>query len=106
MEKRRLSYGLMVIFAAAFAVGCGDPQPEVPTPGTATPADTAQATAPADTAQAAPPPAETAKPAEPPPPPPKPAKDKWSGKFVQDFSGDVMNAADADAKKKAGKADK
>jgi plastocyanin len=43
---------------------------------------------------------------EPPPPPPKPAKEKFVGKFTQAFDGDVKDAADAAAKKAAGKADK
>jgi hypothetical protein len=104
MNKRHLSYGLLVTLAAtAFAVGCGDSTPEAttaPQPSTSASADPApSATAVADVA-----PAPTAAP-EPPPPPPKPSKDKWIGNFTQDFSGDVMNAADAAAKKKAGAKD-
>jgi hypothetical protein len=100
---RRLSFGLLVtLAAAALAVGCGDSTPPAETPpqpsaaATAEPAPTATAVAEAPAPTAAP---------EPPPPPPKPSKDKWVGKFTQDFSGDVLNAADADAKKKAGKKD-
>jgi hypothetical protein len=106
MNQRRLSYGLLVTFAAAaFVAGCGDSTPEATTP----PQPTAAATAdPAPTATAVaevtPPPAPEPKPE--PPPPPKPAKDKFAGKFVQDFSGEVADAAEADAVKKAGKKDK
>jgi hypothetical protein len=103
MNKRRLSYGLLVTFAAAaFAAGCGDstPPPETPAQPTATPEASA---APSTTADATPPPPPAPEP--PPAPPPKPSKDKWTGKFVQDFSGDLANAADTDAKKKAGKKD-
>ncbi len=103
MNMRRLSFGLLVtLAAAALAVGCGDSTPPAETPpqpsaaATAEPAPTATAVAEAPAPTAAP---------EPPPPPPKPSKDKWVGKFTQDFSGDVLNAADADAKKKAGKKD-
>jgi len=103
MNKRRLSYGLLVTLAAAgFIAGCGDSTPEATTPPQPTAAATAE---PAPTVAAEPPaPTVTAAP-EPPPPPPKPAKDKWVGNFVQDFSGDVLNTADAAAKKKAGKKD-
>jgi hypothetical protein len=102
MNKRRLSYGLLVtLAAAALAIGCGDSTPAAETPPQPTAAPTAE---PAPTAAVETPPAPTAAP-EPPPPAPKPSKEKWAGKFVQDFSGDVMNAADADAKKKAGKKD-
>jgi hypothetical protein len=103
MNKRRLSYGLLVTLAA-LAVGCGESTPAAETP--AQPSAEAKAeSAPATTAaaEAAPPPKAEPEPA---PPPPKAAKDKWVGSWTQDFSGDVMNAADADAKKKAGKADK
>jgi hypothetical protein len=107
MNKRRLSFGLLVtLAAAAFAVGCDSTPPaDAPPQPTAAPADTAAAAT--QTAAAEPPPAptQTAAP-EPPPPPPKPAKEKWAGKFVQDFSGDVQATADAAAKKAAGKNDK
>jgi hypothetical protein len=103
MNTRRLSFGLLVTLAA-IAVGCGD---STPAPETAPqPTSTAAATT---VAEVAPPPvtATAEQPPPPPPPPPaKPSKEKWVGKFTQDFSGDVLNAADADAKKKAGKADK
>jgi hypothetical protein len=102
MNKRRLSYGLLVtLAAAALAVGCGDSTPAAETPPQPTAAATAEPAPTATAVAEAPPPA----PPEPAPPPPKPAKDKWVGKFTQDFSGDVLNAADADAKKKAGKKD-
>lgn len=99
MNKRRLSYGLLVTFAAAvMMVGCDSP-PEAPPQPAAVPADTGTP-APAQTAEATPPPPE--KPAEPPPPPPKPAKEKFAGKFTQDFSGDIADAAQATADKAGG----
>jgi hypothetical protein len=104
MNKRRLSFGLLVTLAAsAFVAGCGDSTPPAETPPQPSAAATAEP-APSTTAVAAvtPPPP----PPEPPPPPPKPAKEKFIGKFTQDFSGDVAAAADVDAKKKAGKNDK
>jgi hypothetical protein len=104
MNKRRLSYGLLVTFAAAaFVAGCGDSTPPAET--APQPSASAESAPPAaTTADATPAPAPA--PAEPPPPPAKPSKDKFTGKFVQDFSGDVASAADVDAKKKAGKTDK
>jgi flagellar hook-basal body complex protein FliE len=106
MNKRRLSYGLLVTFAAAaFVVGCGDSTPEATTPPQPTAAASADPAPAATVAEVAPPPAPTPPP-EPPPPPPKPAKDKFAGKFVQDFSGAVADAAEADAVKKAGAKDK
>jgi hypothetical protein len=106
MNTRRLSFGLLVsLAAAAIAVGCGDSTP----PAETAPQPSATAAATTSVAEVAPPPvtATAEQPPPPPPPPPaKPSKEKWVGKFTQDFSGDVLNAADADAKKKAGKADK
>lgn len=101
MNMRRLSYGLLAtLAAAALMVGCGDSTPPADTPPqpSAAPAETA---APTTTAAAEPPPAPTPPP-EPPPPPPKPAKEKFSGKFTQDFAGDVKDAADAAAQKAGG----
>lgn len=99
MNMRRLSYGLLVTLAAAgLMIGCGDstPPPEPPPQPTAAAMDSA---APTTTAAAEPPPAPTPPP-EPPPPPPKPAKEKFAGKFVQQFDGDVKAAAEAVAQKK------
>ncbi len=103
MNKRRLSYGLLVtLAAAAFVAGCGDSTPEATTPPQPTASATVEA-APTATVAVEPPPAPA--PTVAPAPPPKPSKDKFVGKFVQDFSGDVATAADAAAKKKAGKKD-
>ena len=105
MNKRRLSFGLLVtLAAAALAVGCGDSTPAAETPPQPSAAATAEPAPAATAAAEAPAPAPTQAP-EPTPPPAKPSKDKWVGSFVQDFSGDVMNAADAAAKKSAGKKD-
>jgi hypothetical protein len=98
MNNRRLSYGILLTLAAAFLPACGgDAPPE-------TPANTAAPeAAPAPSAEPAPPPPEAKKEE---PPPAKPAKEKFQGKFVQDFSGDFKDAADAHAKTVAGKTDK
>jgi hypothetical protein len=104
MNKRRLSFGLLVTLAAtALAIGCGDSTPEAANPPQPSASASAEP-APVASATADPTPPPTAAPT-PPPPPPKASKDKWAGKFAQDFSGDVMNAADAAAKKKAGAKD-
>jgi type IV secretory pathway VirB10-like protein len=105
MNKRRLSFGLLVTLAAAVMAGCGDnPPADAPPQATAAPADTGSA-APAATDTPPPAPTATAAP-EPPPPPPKPAATKLTGNFTQDWSGDVKDAADAAAKKAAGAKDK
>jgi hypothetical protein len=104
MKIRRLSYGLVVTFSLV-AVACGDtPPPETPPvapPPSAMPTDAASAApAPTDAPSAAP--ADTSAAVAPPAAPPaKPNKDKFVGKWAQDFSGDVQAAA-ADAAKKAG----
>jgi hypothetical protein len=106
MNKWRLSYGLLVTLAAALAVGCGDSTPpaeNAPQPSASASAETPP---PATTVAEATPPPAPEKPAEAPAPPPKSGKEKWAGSWVQDFSGDVATVAEADAKKKAGKADK
>jgi hypothetical protein len=106
MNKRRLSYGLLVtLAAAAFVAGCGDSTPPAETAPQPSASASAEPPPTATVAETTPPPAPTPPP-EPPPPPPKPAKDKFTGKFVQDFSGDVASAADVAAKKAAGKTDK
>jgi hypothetical protein len=99
---RRLSYGLLATLVAAFAIGCDNPPADAPPQPSAAPsAEASAAPAQSASAEAAPPPAPE-KPAEPPPPPPKPAKDKWSGSFVQDFSGDVADTANTAAQKAGG----
>lgn len=106
MNNRTLSYGLLLSIAALMAACGGDPQPA---DGPPQPSTTATDTPPppSATADATPPPTATATAApEPPPPPAKPAKEKFAGKFQQQFAGEVKDAADAAAKKAAGKADK
>jgi hypothetical protein len=104
MSTRRMSFGLLVTLAAgAIAIGCGGSTPEATAPPQ--PAVTAEAPAPPPTIVAeAPKPAPAVAP-EPPKPAPKASKEKWVGKFTEDFSGDVLSSAEADAKKKAGKKD-
>jgi len=105
MNMRRLSYGLLISLATTVvACGCDEKPAETPPQPSASPVDTS-APAPSATEAAAPPPA-TSEPAPPPPPPAKPAKEKFVGKFVQDFAGDVKDTADAAAKKAAGAKDK
>ncbi len=107
MNIRRLSYGLLLTTATAL-VACGEPaQPETPQGGT-TAAEVPSAPPPATTDPTPPPPATATASATaeaPPPPPVKQAKEKLVGKFSQDFSGAVKDAADVAAKKAAGKAD-
>jgi plastocyanin len=93
---------LVTFAAAALMIGCGDTPPAEPPPQpTAAPADTGSA---APTTAAEPPPAPTATAdATPPPPPAKPAKDKFAGKWTQDFSGEVAAAAQETAAKAGGK---
>ncbi|HVY46696.1 MAG TPA: hypothetical protein VHB21_12495 [Minicystis sp.] len=102
MNNRRLSYGILLTLAAAFLPACGgdNPPPEMPA-NTAAP----EPAPPPASAEAAAPPPEPKK-EEPPPPPAKPAKEKFQGKFAEDFSGDVKDAADKHAKTVAGKNDK
>jgi hypothetical protein len=111
MAKRHLSLAL-VSTIALLGVACGGgetPQPEMVTPP---PADTAAKT---DTAPPAPTPAapETtqatppkAAEAAPPAPAPKPGKELIVGMWQFDFSGEPRAAAEAEAKKKAGKDEK
>lgn len=105
MNNRRLSYGLLLALSTALMAGCGDPvTPEVPPQPTAAPSE-APAAPPAATAETAPAPtaAASAEPAPPPAPAAKPAKEKFVGKFAQDFQGEVKDAFEADAKKKYAK---
>ena len=108
MNMRRLSYGLLLTIATAL-VACGEPpQPETPQGGTTTAAETPTAV-PTAVETTPPPPVTataTATAEAPPPPAPKPAKEKFVGKFAQDFTGEVKETAEVAAKKAAGKADK
>jgi hypothetical protein len=104
MNNRRLSYGLLLALSTALMAGCGDPvTPEVPPQPSASPTD-APSAPPAATMEApAPTTTAVAEPTPPPAPPAKPAKEKFQGKFVQDFQGDVKDAFETDAKKKFAK---
>lgn len=104
MNNRRLSYGLLLALSTALVAGCGEPAaPETPPQPSAAP-ETPVAPPAATSAEMAPPPAPTAS-AEPTPAPPpaKPAKEKFVGKFAQDFQGEVKDAFEADATKKYAK---
>jgi len=113
MAKRHLSLAL-VSTMALLGVACGGgetPQPEMaqqPPPADTAPAKTetappAPTPAAPETTQAKPP--ATAE-ATPPAPAPKPGKEKIVGKWQFDFSGEPRAAAEAEAKKKAGKDEK
>jgi hypothetical protein len=102
MRGTRSFHVLVLATTAALAACAAELPPPVPT----TPEPAQTAAAPAST----PPPAETAaaEPAKPPEaakPPPAPAKAKLVGRFVQDFSGEVKESAEAAAKKTAGPRD-
>jgi hypothetical protein len=99
MNKRRLSFGLLVTLGAAMMIGCGEPEPATPPQATAAPEASATPAA-TTTAEAAPPPAP--EPPPPPPPPPPPAKDSFTGKLSQDYSGEVAEADKAAADKAGG----
>lgn len=102
MNNSRLSYGLLLALSTSLLAACGDPvTPEVPPQPSASPTD-APSAPPAATVEA-PAPSASAEPAPPPPPPAKAAKEKFTGKFAQDFQGDVKTAFEADAKKKFAK---
>lgn len=105
MKGTRSSYGFVLALIATLA-GCAAEQPQLENPANQAPTATAE-----PVATQAPPPAETAtpeppKPAEPAKPPPKPAAEKFRGKFVQQFSGELKDSAEAAAKKAAGPKDK
>ena len=101
MNNRRLSYGLLLALSTALMAACGDPvTPDVPPQPSAAPTDVPAAPTaaiPAPTTTAA------AEPAPPPPAPVKTAKEKFLGKFAQDFQGEVKDAFEADATKKFAK---
>ncbi|MFS8070132.1 MAG: hypothetical protein ACMG6S_27525 [Byssovorax sp.] len=99
MNNRRLSYGLLLAFSTALVAGCGEPPPaEMPPQPAAAPVEAP----PPPPAAAVVAPAPVAEPT-PAPPPAKPAKEKWMGKFAQDFQGEVKDAFEADATKKFAK---
>ena len=104
MNNRRLSYGLLLALSTALVAACGEPaNPEVPPQPSATPTETPAAPPAAITPAPAPAPVASAEPAPAPAPAAKPAKEKWVGKFAQDFQGEVKDAFEADATKKYAK---
>lgn len=111
MNMRRLSYGLLLTLATALVAACGDEPPKVETPPQPSGSPTAEASAaptPPSTGSAeatTPPPAPSgsAEAQTPPAPAAKPAKEKWVGKFAQDFSGEVKDAWEKDNAKKYAK---
>ena len=103
MNNRRLSYGLLLALSTALVAGCGEPAtPEVPPQPSAAPE--APAAPPPAAAMVAPAPAPAAaEPAPAPAAPVKKAKEKWIGKFAQDFQCEVKDAFETDATKKFAK---
>lgn len=105
MRGTRSPHGFLFALTSTLAlVACAAEQPRVEDPANHAPTVTAEPVA----TQA--PPAETAAPEPPKPPepvkPPKPAVEKFRGKFVQQWSGEYKDNAEAAAKKAAGPKDK
>lgn len=107
MNNRRLSYGLLLSIATTLVAACGGETPPAEQPPQPSGAPSGEAaTGPAPASSGTPEASASASPAavDPVPiPPSKVAKEKWVGKFAQDFSGDVKDAFEADAKKKFAK---
>jgi len=104
MNNRRLSYGLLLALSTALMAGCGDPvTPEVPPQPSASPTDAPSAPPAATMDAPAPTMAATTEVAAPPPPAAKANKEKFMGKFAQDFQGEVKDAFEASAKTKYAK---
>ncbi len=104
MNNRRLSYGLLLALSTALMAGCGDPvTPEVPPQPSASVPDVPSAMPSAVADTPAPTPSGTADTAPPAAPAAKPAKEKFMGKFAQDFQGEVKDAFEATAKTKYAK---
>lgn len=104
MSGTRSSYVFLFAITASL-VACAAEQPPIETATNPAPTVTAE-----PVATQAPPPAETAAPEQTKPPepvkPPKPAVEKFHGKFVQQWSGEYKDSAEAAAKKAAGPKDK
>jgi hypothetical protein len=106
MNIRRLSYGLLLTLATTLAA-CGGEQAPVegaPQP-TGTPTDVAPPPPGSGAADVTPPPAGSGTPAAvaPTAPPAKPAKEKWVGKFAQQFAGETKDAWETENKAKFAK---
>lgn len=110
MMKRLHLASLLTLGILAAACGGSTPPPEPPPSAPETPSEPAAPATPAPTDQAAPAGGDAAKPAEPaaaaPTPAPKPAKEKIIGQWQFEFVGEPRTAAEAEAKKKAGKDEK
>lgn len=106
MNNRHLSYGLLLTLATTLVAACSEnpPAEAAPQPQATPTTEPEKGPEPAGPTEPAPgagagtsaTPATTAPAA----PAPKPAKEKWVGKFVQDFSGEVKDAFETEAKKK------
>lgn len=91
-----------ILFAVAFAAGCGEPPPPEAPPPVAPPADPAPPK-PAEPV-AAPEPAKPEPAAAPEPPaPPKPAKERIVGKWQFELTGEARAFHEANVRKKTGK---
>jgi hypothetical protein len=108
MNIRRLSYGLLLTLATTLVAACGEPPPAdvAPQPSGSPAVEPASSAVPASSGSAdvTPPPASSGTAdATPPAPAAKPSKDKWVGKFVQEFAGEVKDSWEADNKAKFAK---
>jgi len=109
MNNSRLSaYTFVFAITTAVMTGCGGSEmeaenpPPTPPPPAPTQATTEPAAKPAESVATAQQPVKQ----EEPPPAPKPLKERLSGTWQLDFSGEYRTAAEEDAKKKAGKDEK
>jgi len=108
MNIRRLSYGLLLTLATTLAAcGGGETPVEGAPQPSGTPTDVGPAPPGSGAAEATPPPNTTptgsGAAVAPTAPPAKPAKEKWVGKFAQQFAGEVKTAWDEENKAKFAK---
>ncbi len=102
MNNRRLSYGLLLAISTALVAGCDEPAtPKLrPSPPRRRKRLRPRPRRPPRRSPCLPaPPPRRSHPSS----PAKPAKEKWVGKFAQDFQGEVKDAFEADAAKKYAK---
>jgi hypothetical protein len=104
MNNRRLSYGLLLTLATTLVAACGGETPPADQPPQPSAAPSTEPATPPPAASATPEAAPSAAPAAAAPAPAaKPSKEKWVGKFVQDYSGEVKDTFEAEQKKKFAK---
>ena len=110
MNIRRLSYGLLLTLATTLMAACGGGETPVegaPQPSGTPATDVAPPPGGSGAAEVAPPsntsPAGSGAAVAPTAPPAKPAKEKWVGKFAQQFAGEVKDAWETENKAKFAK---